>query len=159
MHSTHLPVSAARDESTIADTLRLAALYLMRHGWVQDDFFARHPQHNPFPAADLVGALVMVITGRRMLPCEIAEVCGHDTSRRLRDILAYLAWWLGLRGAGNGDYLPVVQDWNDRPGRVPEEVIDELMAAAAHLRGETYRPGDYLLADIVPANNALVGAR
>lgn len=160
MHSTHHPLSAARDESPIADTLRLAALYLMRHGWVQHDYFARHPEPNdPFPPADLLGALVMVITGQKMLPCEITEACGGDTYRQFTDTLTYLAWWLGLRDTGNGEHLHVLQDWNDRPGRLPGDVIDELMAAAAHTRGQTYRPGDYLTADITPANNTLVGAR
>src|SRR5205085_352791 len=78
MHPTQDSVSVAPTRPTIADTLRRAALYLIRHGWTQDNHYSNAMTPlilrttTIFPAADVLGALVLAATGRTLLPAEVA---------------------------------------------------------------------------------------
>src|SRR5438067_801619 len=100
MHPTQNPVSVAPTRPTIADTLRRAALYLIRYGWFQDNHYSttKTPAAAPaapFPAADVLGALVLATTGRTLIPAEVAAECGDTAHRELHTAADYLADWLG----------------------------------------------------------------
>jgi len=79
MHPTQHPVSAAPTQPRVADTLRRAALYLIRHGWTQDKHYNTTTDPTAerftllFPAADVLGALVLATTGRTLIPAEVAR--------------------------------------------------------------------------------------
>jgi hypothetical protein len=124
---------------TPSHILRAAALYLVRHGWTQRDFYA--PSDALYPAADPYGAISLAATGRRIESLEdtldeqspvfnaIAALeeyltCAAPNAGGLRSYGGYIG---GLRSYGG--YVDV-QEWNDHPNREAGEVVAALRAAA-----------------------------
>ena len=158
MHPTQNPVSTAVTP-TVADTLRRAALYLIRHGWTQDNTYT--DEMTPvilrttatFPAADVLGALVLAVTGQTLIPAEIASEFGHSAAREFDTTANYLSDWLGLSadygdlyaaGFGPGiDIRDLLCRWNDAPWQDSAHVIDGLLSAAADCDGTVYKPGTH----------------
>ncbi len=154
MHPTQKSVSAAVYQPAIADTLRRAALYLIRHGWIQDNHYANEMtpvilRTPTFPAADVLGALVLAVTGRTLTPAEIARECGPDAAREYGNAVDYLADWLGLprRAHDASRTRPALVarcgQWNDSPWQDKAHVIDGLLSAAADADGTIYKPGTH----------------
>src|SRR2546423_2084123 len=125
MHPTQTPVSVAATRPSIADPLRRAALFLIRHGWTQDNHYSN--QMTPvilrtttiLPAADVLGALVLAATGRTLLPGEVATECGESAHRELHTAAGYLADWLGLTRQPDQPHAhdpdPALMVWDDAP--------------------------------------------
>jgi hypothetical protein len=162
MHPTQNPVSAAPYRPSVADTLRRAALNLIRHGWTQDNTYANEMtpailRDHTFPAADVLGALVLAATGRTLIPGEVAHECPQEEAREFDNAVVYLADWLGL--ADDPDYTPdfglsldrhpaaaaltMLWRWNDAPWQDKSHVIDGLLAAAADYDHTIYKPGTH----------------
>jgi hypothetical protein len=154
MNPTQKPVSSTDEHlPSMADTLRHAALYLLRNGWTQDQFFADsglHPVHRmvAFPAADVLGAIAVAITGRRFdYPEDIRTECGDYVFAEYRQTVTLLATWLDRDDPDlwNGQ-LPIdeaphlVWTWNDHPDQEPGVVIDTLHRVAAELDNTNYQP-------------------
>ncbi len=155
MHATQDPVSPATTP-TVADTLRRAALYLIRHGWTQDHTYdtpAIPPASDTFPATDVLGALVLAVTGRTLIPAELVRECDTATVREFNDAAVYLARWLGLLAdtdpAFDTDYWPTLAaqnllwKWNDSPWQDQAHVVDGLLCAAADADGTVYLPDSH----------------
>ncbi|MBB5110818.1 hypothetical protein FHU28_000657 [Micromonospora echinospora] len=133
MKATHNPPTAA--PVTTADLLRMAALYLRRHGWHQGSYYAT--TDTPTPPACAVGAIGIACTGHR-----IEQFAQLDTDALVDYLFAvrvftdYLdtdtpAYWtdeLGFVLDDDSGCLPY--SWNDIPGRTAEQVITALEAAA-----------------------------
>jgi hypothetical protein len=69
MHRTQNPTAPAADTAdpsvvTPADILRGAARYLDQHGWYRTAYYGG-AEDNPFPPADVVGAIAMAAYGKR----------------------------------------------------------------------------------------------
>jgi hypothetical protein len=147
MHATQNPAGPAR-QPEIAVTLRGAALYLIRHGWIQDNNYANQTTpaafRQPMPAADVIGALVLACTGRTLIPAEITRECGPDADRAYRNAARYLADWLGLPEDAPGKTAErLLWEWNDSPWQDQAHIIDGLLCAAADADGTIYRPGTH----------------
>jgi hypothetical protein len=150
MHATQNPVSPATHPG-IADTLRRAALYLIRHGWTQDTNYAKRTTPvipgNPMPAADVIGALVLATTGRTLIPGEILRECGLDATCEFYNAVDYLTDWLGLSDEIDyaSDKTPqrLLWDWNDAPWQDQAHVVDGLLCAAADADGTVYLPDSH----------------
>jgi len=145
MHPTQNPVSPATPP-IVADTLRRAALYLIRHGWTRDNHYANPAAPvilrttDTFPAADVVGALVLAVTGRTLIPAEVHAEAGPDAHQELAAAMAYLVDWLGLEDRPGLDDRRALADWNDSPWQDQAHVVDGLLCAAADADGTLYRP-------------------
>ncbi|PZG11532.1 hypothetical protein C1I95_27150 [Micromonospora craterilacus] len=129
MKATQNPPTAA--QVTPADVLRMAALYLRRHGWHQGTYYALTEDDNPFPPACVAGAIGMAAHGHlNSVPHQHSNA--RDYSRALDALSCYLldAGPDPVRLYGddvpNGDPF----EWNDRPGRTAEQVTTALDAAA-----------------------------
>jgi hypothetical protein len=114
---------------TPADTLRHAALYLTRHGWIQDDYLASVPDAtNPFPPACAYGAIAAAANGT---PVTAPRQQQGETRRAFALALdvfdGYLTEQLGPDQDGNEQSGA---EWNDDDGRTATEVIAALNAAA-----------------------------
>ncbi|MER7588294.1 hypothetical protein ABTW72_12215 [Micromonospora sp. NPDC127501] len=122
-------------QATPADLLRMAALYLRRHGWHQGTYYA-HTTDNPTPPACAAGAIGIACAGYTV------EHFSQLDPDALADYLAALGVFV--------DYLdttaPVFHidedgylldehtspySWNDDPARTAEQVITALTAAAS----------------------------
>ncbi|MEU4714087.1 hypothetical protein AB0F73_10625 [Micromonospora purpureochromogenes] len=132
MKATQTPPTGV--QVTPADLLRMAALYLRRHGWHQGTYYA--PTADSItPPACAAGAIGIACAGHRV---EHFSQLDGDT---LADYLAALAAFV--------DYLDTTApvffidedgylldehtspySWNDDPGRTAEQVITALLAAA-----------------------------
>ncbi|MEU4554006.1 DUF6197 family protein [Micromonospora violae] len=132
MKATQNPPTAA--EVTPADLLRMAALYLRRHGWHQGTYYA-HTTDTLTPPACAAGAIGIACAGRRV------EHFSQLDPDALADYLAALGVFV--------DYLDTTApvffvdedgylldehtspySWNDDPARTAEQVITALTAAA-----------------------------
>ncbi|MBQ0902656.1 hypothetical protein [Micromonospora sp. U21] len=132
MKATQNPPTAA--PVTPADLLRMAALYLRRHGWHQGTYYA-HTTDNPTPPACAAGAIGIACTGHTV------EHFSHLDPDTLADYLAALGVFV--------DYLDTTApvffidedgylldeytspySWNDDPARTAEQVVAALEAAA-----------------------------
>ncbi len=134
MKATHNPPTDL--QVTLADRLRMAALYLRQHGWTQGAYYAT-TEDNPFPPACAIGAIGMAAHG-------VVTDCPEIEGPHVRDCnkaVEYLGNHLHDHGHINldsGDWndsrdpsLPYsTGDWNDRPGRTAEQVTTALDAAA-----------------------------
>ncbi len=149
MQSTQNPLSTA-DEPSVADTLRHAALYLQRHGWTEDQFYAdsgipAHLRQPGYPPADILGALLIAITGHRV---------DHPTDLRGENPSAWnlyqrcinaLADWIDHNADLWHDHTPAhdathrVCCFNDQPGQEPAEIVEALHHTAADLDGTNYQ--------------------
>ncbi|MGW1062174.1 DUF6197 family protein [Micromonospora rubida] len=119
---------------TTADPLRMAALYLRRHGWHQGTYYT--PNTDPVtPPACAAGAVAIACAGHPV------ESFSHLDPNIYADYLAALAVFV--------DYLDTHEplfyidedgylidehispfSWNDDPGRTAEQVITALETAA-----------------------------
>ncbi|MEU9516770.1 hypothetical protein [Micromonospora sp. NPDC048169] len=132
MKATHNPPTAA--SVTPADLLRMAALYLRRHGWHQGTYYAPTTD-TPTPPACAVGAIGMACTGH-----PVHHWYDLDTDERITYLAAIAAFVDYL-----DDFAPVFHidedgylldehispySWNDEPGRTAEQVITALENAA-----------------------------
>jgi hypothetical protein len=102
--------------------LRLAALYLERHGWIQGAYY--DPSASCFtPAADMAGALAMVCYGGPVeAPAQHFDDPGFlDFEEAMLHLDRYL-----LVNDGSQSY-----EFNDAQGRTADDVITVLRQAAA----------------------------
>jgi hypothetical protein len=113
---------------TPARTLRDAALYLIRHGWIQGDGYGDTPVPTPTPPACVLGAIEAVTWGY----ASSAALNVYDEWDALAGRVAWLPAIQVLE-----DYLITkstsytgIADWNDTPGRTSAEVVAALRAAA-----------------------------
>lgn len=134
MKATHQPPTHAL--VTTADLLRMAALYLRRHGWTQGTYYATTtPANYPTPPACAAGAIGIACAGHTV---EHFTQLDPDT---LADYLAALAAFVDYLDAYHPMFLTdedgfVLDEhtspysWNDDPARTAEQVITALEAAA-----------------------------
>lgn len=120
MKATHTPPTATASQPTPADLLRMAALYLVRHGWTQEDYYTVVFDALT-PRACVTGALAMATYGT---PVDLPYVADRPEQADYRAALTALVEYLDLAGVGE------VFLWNDAPIRTADEVIDTLNAAA-----------------------------
>ncbi|MEV6845463.1 hypothetical protein [Actinoplanes sp. NPDC051411] len=133
MHRTQNPTGPAADTDdttpvvTPADIMRGAALYLEIHGWHQRDYYATTSE--PFPAADVAGAIGMAAHGGFH---DVPSIAGPH----VRDYIvayAYLTTYLldqGEIAPRDDDPLSNVNQWNDDPSQTVEKVTATLRSAA-----------------------------
>ncbi|MDG4794058.1 hypothetical protein [Micromonospora sp. WMMD1082] len=133
MKATHNPPTPA--QVTPADLLRMAALYLRRHGWHQGTYYAPTNTPTATPPACAAGAIGIAAAGHRV------EHFSQLDPDALGDYLAALGAFV--------DYLDTTEplflidedgylidehtspySWNDSPGRTCEQVITALETAA-----------------------------
>jgi hypothetical protein len=140
MHPTQKPAVGSPQEltGTPGDTLRVAADYLLQHGWIQGLYFARVASDgDPCPAACAVGAIRYAVYGyANTAAVPAAPLVGH-----VEAAMQVLAEAIGAQPIPYGDreWVEVLQDcvaeWNDAPGFTAEDVADALLEAAeAHDR-------------------------
>lgn len=158
MQPTQNPVSPA-DQPQIAGTLRRAALYLIRYGWTQDNHYDN--ASGTFPAADILGALTMAVTGHAVLPSEIRTEAGANAHREYAAAMTYLVDWLALPDQPGLDDEKALRDWNDLPWLSKSDIINGLLGAAADIDGIIYRPGIHTpyAVDFAAMNVKPAGAR
>ncbi|MBQ1042760.1 hypothetical protein KBX03_09590 [Micromonospora sp. C72] len=132
MKATHNPPTAV--QVTPADLLRMAALYLRRHGWHQGTYYAPTTD-TPTPAACAVGAIGMACAGHPVK---------HFSDLRTDDRPTYLDAIAALTDYLDQHYpIHLVDDdgywldehtspysWNDDPACTAEHVIAALEGAA-----------------------------
>ncbi|MEU2612657.1 hypothetical protein ABZ570_13925 [Micromonospora sp. NPDC007271] len=131
MKATHNPPTEV--QVTPADHLRMAALYLRRHGWHQGTYYAT--TDTPTPPACAAGAIAMAVAGRR---ADQFHGLGFDTEATFRQTVrvftAYLDDHEPIRAVDEDGFLVDEHtypfSWNDDPGRTAEQVITALDAAA-----------------------------
>jgi hypothetical protein len=127
---------AAGAPLTVAQLLRQAGLYLLRHGWHQGDMFADPDQ--PTPPACALGAIRMAVLGTPQIAPEHLTLALLD---RFDDTVAALADHLvefyGVDDRGDSVLsggMPVeelvVTAWNDDSARVASHVIAACYGAA-----------------------------
>ena len=158
MQPTHRTASTAVAPS-IAGTLRRTALYLTRNGWIQDTTYAKpalSQAAHVFPAADLLGALTVTITGRTILPAEVGTEAGTDAATEFASAVTYLAGWLCLTDdvETTNDPYRALWHWNDAPWQDLVHVVDGLLRAAADIDGLTYNAAAFL---VVHTNTDSIG--
>jgi hypothetical protein len=122
--TTGMPTLADAGEApgTAGLVLRLAALYLERHGWIQGAYY--DPAASCFtPAADMAGAIAMVCYGG---PVEApAQHFDHPGFLDFEEAMLHLDRYL-LVEDGSEAY-----EFNDAQGRRVEDVLRVLRQAAA----------------------------
>ncbi|WP_200210312.1 DUF6197 family protein [Micromonospora coerulea] len=134
MKATQNPPTTA--SATPADLLRMAALYLRRHGWTQGSYYDIYePADYPTPPACAAGAIGIACAGHRV------EHFSHLDPDALADYLAALGVFVDYLDAtapvffiDEDGYLldehTSPYSWNDDPARSAEQVITALEAAA-----------------------------
>lgn len=134
MKATHNPPTDV--QVTPADLLRMAALYLRRHGWTQGTYYATDAlADNPTPPACVVGAIGIACAGHKVE--HFADLDTDDRHTYL-DAIAVLVDYLD-------DHYPIhlfdddglcIDDhtspysWNDDPLCTADKVIAALEGAA-----------------------------
>ncbi|MFI6332225.1 hypothetical protein ACIBBG_28435 [Micromonospora chersina] len=132
MKATHKPPTLA--PVTPGDLLRMAALYLRRHGWHQGTYY-NTTTDTPTPPACAAGAIGIACAGHRV------EHFAQLDPDALADYLATLATFVDYLDAFHPLFLVdedgfVIDEhispysWNDDPARTAEQVITALDAAA-----------------------------
>ena len=121
MQPTHTP-AAPTSATSPARTLRNAAAYLRRHGWIQGAYY--DPAATGFtPAACTVGAIAMVCYGRPVgAPAQMSDRPGFD---EFEAAVSYLDQML-KDTYGQDD----VYTWNDDRARTAEDVLVVLTTVA-----------------------------
>ncbi|MEV5764832.1 hypothetical protein AB0L34_09695 [Micromonospora sp. NPDC052213] len=132
MKATHNPPTAVAVSP--ADLLRMAALYLRRHGWHQGTYYAKNTD-TLTPPACAVGAIGIACAGRRV---DHFYSLDFDTQVTFRTAVGVFTAFLD-------DHEPICAidedgflidehtspySWNDDPGRTAEQVITALETAA-----------------------------
>jgi hypothetical protein len=121
MQPTHTPVAPV-SATTIARTLRNAATYLRRHGWIQGAYYDQTASVFT-PAACTVGAIAMVCYGG---PVDApAEHLDTPEGVEYEAAVSYLDRYLTVRHHDGGVY-----GFNDAKGRDLDRVLFELESAA-----------------------------
>lgn len=129
MHPTQKPATRAVTDSSDcspAETLRAAAQYLEQDGWIQGAYYDLDgPAAMFIPPADLLGAIGICVYGYAA-DLDSAEFTPkspifHAARRVLTDYLDQ---------AGELDDGDNLSDWNDKPGRTAEQVIEVCRYAA-----------------------------
>lgn len=139
MHRTQNLTDSAADTDdtpvvTPADILRGAATYLELHGWFQGDYYATFTggiavSAEPFPAADVAGALGMAAHGELHDVPFLAGPNKTDCHNAYQWLSAYLADQ-GEITPPEGDGPHHMSKWNDHDNQSAEHVIAVLRAAA-----------------------------
>jgi hypothetical protein len=120
-------------ELTPADILRLAALYLRRHGWTRDGYYVESITMEPIatPGACALGAIGMATYGAPVSdPFDRGNVDAdvfRYTAEVLRDHLELNVFGLP---ENLGHPYTTVSTWNDNYAASADEVIHTLEAAA-----------------------------
>ncbi|BCJ59007.1 DUF6197 family protein [Micromonospora endophytica] len=133
MQATHQPTVTGT--VTPADLLRLAALYLRRHGWTRGTYYAITGITTPTPPACVVGAIGIACAGRRINHPEQLDGLDRQTYRHaVAALVDYLDAFQPVRFVDD-DGFPVIEHsspyaWNDDPGRTAEQVVTTLEKAA-----------------------------
>ncbi len=135
MKATQKPPTTA-PVNTPADLLRMAALYLRRHGWHQGTYYNNlFPTDHSTPPACAAGAIGIACAGRKV------EHFSQLAPDALADYLATLAAFVDYLDTSYPLFL-VDEDgyvwdehtspysWNDDPARTAEQVITALDEAA-----------------------------
>jgi hypothetical protein len=125
MQPTHRPVLQVPATIT-ARTLRNAATYLSRHGWIQGAYY--DPDATCFtPAACTVGAIGMVCYGGPVdAPAQMFHDPGFDAFEDAVTFLdQVLTVWFGQD----------VYGWNDDRARAMDQVLHTLIQAAEVCQG------------------------
>jgi hypothetical protein len=134
MHPTHTQPTVTGVEPTPAQTLRDAALYLERHGWIQGELYGDHIA--VIPPACAVGAIRCALFGSPIVTATYEQTTQADP---IVGVLAH-----HLHDTGNDtppdtdEWGPtpwdspnaIITDWNDASGRTADEVIATLRAVA-----------------------------
>ncbi|WFE46360.1 hypothetical protein [Verrucosispora sp. WMMD1129] len=132
MKATQNPPTAV--QVTPADLLRMAALYLRRHGWHQGTYY-HLTTDTPTPPACAAGAIGIATAGHRV------EHFSQLAPDALGDYLAALAAFVDYLDTTEPLFLVdddgfVIDEhtspysWNDDPARTAEQVITALETAA-----------------------------
>lgn len=127
MKATHKPPTDV--QVTPADLLRMAALYIQRHGWTQGVFFtSAFVDPAPFPPACAAGAICTATVGQPTAPADLRP----GTRPVAYQALAFFADYLNDFGhpTTRPDAVNSIGDWNDETGRTMTEVITALHDAA-----------------------------
>ncbi|MER5335161.1 DUF6197 family protein [Micromonospora sp. NPDC002717] len=132
MKATHNPPTAVA--VTPADLLRMAALYLRRHGWHQGTYYAKNTD-TLTPPACAVGAIGMAAAGRPLLhPVMLTQADEGTYHRAIAALVDYLDDYAPVFHVDEDGYLldehTSPYSWNDDPARTAEQVITALLAAA-----------------------------
>ncbi|MGY0004120.1 DUF6197 family protein [Micromonospora sp. I033] len=134
MKATQKPPTT--EQVTPADLLRMAALYLRRHGWHQGTYYnALFPADFLTPPACAAGAIGIACAGRKV------EHFSQLDGGTLADYLATLAAFVDYLDAFHPLFLVdedgfVIDEhispysWNDDPTRTADQVIAALESAA-----------------------------
>ncbi|MGW4499488.1 DUF6197 family protein [Micromonospora sp. NPDC004336] len=131
MKATHNPPTAV--QVTPADLLRMAALYLRRHGWHQGTYYTTTDTLTPPACA--VGAIGMAAAGRPLLHPVLLTQADEDTYHRaIAALVDHLDDYAPVFHVDEDGYLldehTSPYSWNDDPTRTAEQVITALLAAA-----------------------------
>ncbi|MFB6396180.1 DUF6197 family protein [Polymorphospora lycopeni] len=126
MKATHQPPTTG--DTTPADLLRGAALYIERHGWNQGAFFQLPTRHRLAPACAM-GALRIAATGTT------DSIILDDVFTQVLAAQAILANHLEPDYDHTTDLeadlnFEVISDWNDDGDRTAAEVVTALRDAA-----------------------------
>ncbi|WP_328421083.1 hypothetical protein OG470_04565 [Micromonospora sp. NBC_00389] len=132
MKATQNPPTAA--PITPADLLRMAALYLRRHGWHQGTYYA-NSTNNPTPPACAAGAIGIACAGYRVEHfSQLDPDALADYLTALGVFVDYLDTTAPVFFVDEDGYLldehTSPYSWNDDPARTAEQVITALQAAA-----------------------------
>ena len=122
MNPTENRLTGTAVAPTPADLLRGAALYLRRHGWIQDDYYRPASSHTATtPPACAVGAIAMAAYGHAVdAPSLHTEPEVKDFHRAVDALDGYL----------QDTHAADLYTWNDTDGRTAEQVITALHEAA-----------------------------
>ncbi|MFF0366937.1 hypothetical protein [Micromonospora sp. NPDC005087] len=135
MKATHNPPTPA-PVNTPADLLRMAALYLRRHGWTQGTYYDIYePADYLTPPACAAGAIGIACAGHRV------EHFSQLDPDALADYLATLGAFVDYLDTTAPVFLVDIDgyltdehtspySWNDDPARTAEQVVTALGAAA-----------------------------
>ncbi|WFE51460.1 hypothetical protein [Micromonospora sp. WMMD1155] len=132
MKATQNPPTAA--PVTPADLLRMAALYLRRHGWHQGTYYA-HTTDTLTPPACAAGAIGIACAGHRVEHfSQLDPDALADYLNALGVFVDYLDTTAPMFFVDEDGYLldehTSPYSWNDDPTRAAEQVITALEAAA-----------------------------
>ncbi|MFV2099998.1 hypothetical protein [Micromonospora sp. LOL_024] len=134
MKATHNPPTDL--QVTPADLLRMAALYLRRHGWHQGTYYPAAVATDTLTSpACAVGAIGMAAAGHRVDHFYSLD-CGTQVAFRtaVGVFTTYLDDYEPICTVDDDGYLidehTSPYSWNDDPGRTAEQVITALETAA-----------------------------
>lgn len=125
MHPTRRTPDLA--EVTPAETLRCAALYLQRHGWIQGNYYRQRDGLTTPPACAL-GAIGMAVHGQALNPLDVDLPGWYEVTDAYNALNDYLVRF-GFVDTDD-EYDDAIATWNDQSGRMSGSVIAALNAAA-----------------------------